>query len=98
MALSGEEVARIALLARLRLSEQEQELYAEQLGAIVDYIDQLGKYQTLPEVLGTKGTREAEDRPRPMTPEESDEATRRYIANAPDHLDTFFMVPQVKGD
>ena len=41
MALSLDEVKRIAALANLRLSPEEEQLYVVQLGRIVDYVDQL---------------------------------------------------------
>jgi aspartyl-tRNA(Asn)/glutamyl-tRNA(Gln) amidotransferase subunit C len=41
MALSLEEVRRIADLARLRLSAEEERTFAEQLSAILDHVRQL---------------------------------------------------------
>lgn len=41
MALSLDEVKRIAALANLRFTPEEELLYAEQLGRIVEYVDQL---------------------------------------------------------
>jgi aspartyl-tRNA(Asn)/glutamyl-tRNA(Gln) amidotransferase subunit C len=41
MALSLEEVRRIAGLARLRLSAEEERTFAEQLSAILDHVRQL---------------------------------------------------------
>ena len=41
MALSLEEVRRIAALARLRLSADEERTFAEQLSAILDHVRQL---------------------------------------------------------
>ena len=41
MALTLEEVRRIAALARLRLSPEEELRFVSQLGKIVDYIDHL---------------------------------------------------------
>lgn len=41
MALSLDEVKRIAALAHLRLSPEEEVLYAAQLSRIVEYVDQL---------------------------------------------------------
>ncbi|ACG75524.1 glutamyl-tRNA(Gln) amidotransferase, C subunit [Anaeromyxobacter sp. K] len=41
MALSLEEVRRIAVLARLRLSEEEERTFAGQLSAILDHVRQL---------------------------------------------------------
>jgi aspartyl-tRNA(Asn)/glutamyl-tRNA(Gln) amidotransferase subunit C len=46
MKLSKKEVEYIATLARLELSDQEKEKYAEQLSAILDYVEQLNKLST----------------------------------------------------
>jgi aspartyl-tRNA(Asn)/glutamyl-tRNA(Gln) amidotransferase subunit C len=44
--ISPEEVAHVAHLARLALSETEQEQFAVQLGAILDYVEQLNEVPT----------------------------------------------------
>jgi aspartyl-tRNA(Asn)/glutamyl-tRNA(Gln) amidotransferase subunit C len=44
--LTRQQVRDIALLARLQLSDGEQESMAHQLGAIVDYVAQLQKVPT----------------------------------------------------
>ncbi|MFN2187467.1 MAG: Asp-tRNA(Asn)/Glu-tRNA(Gln) amidotransferase subunit GatC [Candidatus Promineifilaceae bacterium] len=41
MSLSKDDVEKIALLARLQLSEDEKALYQEQLSAILDYAQRL---------------------------------------------------------
>jgi len=46
MALSLAEVEHVALLARLTLSENEKELFAQQLGAILEYVDKLRELPT----------------------------------------------------
>lgn len=46
MALSPDEVAKVALLARLRLGPGELETYTSQLNVIVDYVSQLGELDT----------------------------------------------------
>jgi aspartyl-tRNA(Asn)/glutamyl-tRNA(Gln) amidotransferase subunit C len=48
MSLSREEVRRVAALARLELSAAEEEQFAAQLGRVVDYIDQLERFETAP--------------------------------------------------
>jgi aspartyl-tRNA(Asn)/glutamyl-tRNA(Gln) amidotransferase subunit C len=97
MSLSNEEVTRIAELARLRLSEEETELYRRQLTAIVDFIDHLGDYETVQESPPEVAAREAQDVARALDPETETGLLERYLHNAPDRLDTFVMVPQVKG-
>jgi aspartyl-tRNA(Asn)/glutamyl-tRNA(Gln) amidotransferase subunit C len=44
--ISPEEVAHVAHLARLNLSEAEQEQFTAQLGAILDYMMQLNEVPT----------------------------------------------------
>ncbi len=46
MALSREDVQRVALLARLRLTEEELQTMTRQLQSIVGYIDQLAELNT----------------------------------------------------
>jgi aspartyl-tRNA(Asn)/glutamyl-tRNA(Gln) amidotransferase subunit C len=45
MALTTEEVRKIASLARLRFTPEEESDFAGQLGKIVDYIDQLQRFE-----------------------------------------------------
>lgn len=46
MSLSTEEVAKVAVLARLRLAPEELETFTGQLNAIVDYVAQLQELDT----------------------------------------------------
>jgi aspartyl-tRNA(Asn)/glutamyl-tRNA(Gln) amidotransferase subunit C len=97
MALTTEELRKIAMLARLRLSPEEEGRLADQLGKIVDYVDQLRRFET-GEVSGGAGEPppealpEAEDVPHACLPRES------FLANAPAALDAFLLVPAVKWD
>lgn len=97
MALTTEEVRKIASLARLRFTPEEEGTFVHQLGAIVDYIDQLQSYETgddgaLPSSRPLPSLREAEDRARPSLPREL------FLANAPAQaLGEFLLVPEVKG-
>jgi aspartyl-tRNA(Asn)/glutamyl-tRNA(Gln) amidotransferase subunit C len=92
MALTHEDVKKIAALARLRFSPEEEQRFAGQLGKVVDYIDQLQAYEGETEDSGASaGVREAEDRPHECLPREI------FLANAPASLDAFLLVPEVKG-
>jgi aspartyl-tRNA(Asn)/glutamyl-tRNA(Gln) amidotransferase subunit C len=92
MALTHEDVKKIATLARLRFTPEEEDRFAGQLGKIVDYIDQLQAYEGAAEDGGAPaGVREAEDRPRECLPREL------FLANAPASMDAFLLVPEVKG-
>ena len=91
MAISRDEVLHVARLARLELSEQEVERFAEQLSAILEAV---GKVAEL-DLEGVEPTAHpldlanvwAEDEPRPSL--SADEA----LANAPDREDDSFRVP-----
>jgi len=97
MTLTTDSVRRIATLARLRLSPEEETLFAGQLGKVVDYIDQLQQYEVgmgeeetfLP--AGEPEAHEASDEIHPCLPR------AEFLANAPAALDGFLLVPEVKG-
>ena len=91
MALNIEEVRKIAALARLRFQPEEEAVFVAQLGKIVDYIDQLQRYETGTEEDTAQGAFEAEDRAHDCLPRE------QFLANAPAALDGFLLVPEVKG-
>lgn len=92
MALTLDEVRNIATLARLRLSPEEEARFVPQLGRIVEYIDQLHKFDQHPAEDGSAAAAEEPDRIGDTLPRE------RFLANAPDSMDAFLVVPQVKGD
>ena len=91
MALTNEDVRKIATLAQLRFSPEEEERFTGQLARIVDTIDQLQSFTPDMPQQSAPGVREAEDRPRECLPRE------RFLANAPASLDGFLRVPEVKG-
>jgi len=92
MALTIEEVRKIAALARLRFTPEEEAVFVGQLGKIVDYIDQLQRYESGSEEEAVQGAPEAEDVPRDCLPRE------QFLANAPAAMDGFLLVPEVKGE
>lgn len=91
MALTTEDVRKIATLARLRFTPEEEIRFAGQLAKIVDYIDQLQTYEVAEVDPGSRGVHEMEDVPHECLPRE------RFLANAPASLDGFLLVPEVKG-
>jgi aspartyl-tRNA(Asn)/glutamyl-tRNA(Gln) amidotransferase subunit C len=91
MALTHEEVRKIATLARLRFTPEEEARLTGQLARIVDYIDQLQTYESAEPDLGSQGVHESEDQPTECLPRE------KFLANAPASLDGFLLVPEVKG-
>jgi aspartyl-tRNA(Asn)/glutamyl-tRNA(Gln) amidotransferase subunit C len=91
MSLTIEEVRRIALLARVRLRPEEEETLVSQLGAVVDYIDQLKEFSSATPQSTRRGLPEADDRSAASLDR------GHFLRNAPATLDSFLMVPQVKG-
>lgn len=91
MALTPEDVKKIATLARLRFTPEEEEKYAGQLAKIVDYIDQLQKFAGAEPDAAVRGVREMDDQPHETLPRE------KFLANAPAAMDAFLLVPEVKG-
>lgn len=93
MHLTIDEVRHVAELAKLRLSETELVLYAEQLSAILDYAESLQQVDTshvppTPYVLPLHNVM-ADDVATPSLPNET------ALANAPDRADGFFRVRAV---
>ena len=96
MALSRTDVEKVALLARLQLTEAELATMTEQLAEVVAYVDQLGEVDTdgvepmahaveLANVF-------ADDRVEPSL------AREQALANAPRHNDRGYLVPAVLGE
>ena len=91
--ISREDVAHVARLARLALTEAELETMREQLNAILAHIDALKAVDT----TGVEPTSHAvpqfnvmrEDEPRPCS------SVEEMLANAPDRAGDFFRVPRI---
>jgi len=96
MKLSRQEVEKVSLLARLRLSEAELETMTRQLGAIVGYVEKLSELDTedvAPMAHAAETTNVfAEDDVAPSLPRE------KALQNAPKHDGECFQVPAVLGD
>jgi aspartyl-tRNA(Asn)/glutamyl-tRNA(Gln) amidotransferase subunit C len=93
MALSHEEVRRIAELARLDLTDDEVSLYAGQLSNILDYFQKLQQLDTsqiepTASVLPLKNVLRPDVATPPLSPDD-------VIANAPDADDYQFRVSAV---
>lgn len=93
MAFSLDDVKKVALLGRLALSETEIEQMSHQLGAILDYVQQLQQVDTtgvepLAHCLPVQNVfRDDEIRPSLS----ADEA----LANAPKRVGDFYSVPAI---
>ena len=96
MALSREEVEKISLLGRLRLSDEELDRMTDQLGHILDYMDLLAEVDTeqvepMAHALDVANVFR-DDEVRPSLPRDE------MLANAPKRDDECYLVPAVLGD
>jgi aspartyl-tRNA(Asn)/glutamyl-tRNA(Gln) amidotransferase subunit C len=93
MSLTIQEVEHIAQLARLELTEEEINLYRQQLSAVLDYITRLQELDTtaIPPTSSVLPSRTPlrPDIPRPGLPVED------LLSNAPLTSDRQFRVPPV---
>jgi aspartyl-tRNA(Asn)/glutamyl-tRNA(Gln) amidotransferase subunit C len=93
MKITRAEVEHVARLARLELSDEEQETFTGQMDAILAYVEKLNELDT----EGIVPTAHAV----PMENAFRDDAPARPIgidsalANAPDRVESFFRVPKV---
>lgn len=93
MKISPEEVAKVAKLSRLDLPQEKLELFAGQLGDILDYMDKLGELDTesvepmYSPVSHTTVLRKDEMR--------KDYARDEVLSNAPEQDGQFFVVPKI---
>jgi aspartyl-tRNA(Asn)/glutamyl-tRNA(Gln) amidotransferase subunit C len=91
VALTIEEVRKIAFLSRLRLTTEDEQRFLVQLGSIVDYVGQLTDFEVSEPDPGVSTVREAADSPAACLP--SDVVT----GNAPESAGGFVVVPQVRA-
>jgi aspartyl-tRNA(Asn)/glutamyl-tRNA(Gln) amidotransferase subunit C len=93
MSISREDVAKVAKLSRLALSEQELQTYTEQLGKILHYVDKLNALDTSKvEPMITAAASGNVFRPDVVRPGLSREDA---LKSAPAHDDEYFRVPPV---
>lgn len=93
MKITRKEVQHVAALARLSLSEEEEEKFVEQLNQILTYMDKLNELDTegvepLSHVLPIRNVFK-EDEVKGSLPREA------ALANAPAHEVDFYEVPKV---
>jgi aspartyl-tRNA(Asn)/glutamyl-tRNA(Gln) amidotransferase subunit C len=93
MSLSIEDVAKVAVLARLRVSPDELQMFTGQLNSIMDYVAELQQLDTegvLPLAHGIEVRNVFRDDVRgPALPREA------ALANAPKRNQESFLVPAV---
>jgi aspartyl-tRNA(Asn)/glutamyl-tRNA(Gln) amidotransferase subunit C len=95
MALTLDEVRRVAALARLKLSAEEEQLFAGQLSAILDHVRELEALDVSGVPPMTHALAEGEAvalRPDTLVPGLTPEEA---LANAPAREGTCFKVPRI---
>jgi len=87
------DVEHVALLARLELSAEEKKLYADQLNAILTYVEMLNELDTedVPPTAHVLPLQNVfrEDKVGGNLP------TEEVLANAPEREEQFFKVPKI---
>ncbi len=93
MSLTSEQVAKVAVLARLRLSPDELQTYTGQLNAIVDYVAQLQE----PDTTGVEPLAHGVEVRNVFRDDVKGQALPREaaLANAPKRNAESFLVPAV---
>ena len=87
------EINHVAMLARLKLTDSEKELFSEQVGSIINYIDKLNELDTsdvepTAHVLPISNVFR-EDELRTSLPRD------RALQNAPERDENFYRVPKI---
>ncbi|MEL6552661.1 MAG: Asp-tRNA(Asn)/Glu-tRNA(Gln) amidotransferase subunit GatC [Cyanobacteria bacterium J06621_11] len=95
MAIDIEQVRKVANLARLELSEAEQEQFTGQLNSILEYIQQLDELDTT-DVPPTTRAIEVSNITRPDQLQVFSER-EAILDSAPDREEDFFKVPKIMG-
>jgi aspartyl-tRNA(Asn)/glutamyl-tRNA(Gln) amidotransferase subunit C len=93
MSLSEKDVQYVAKLARLEVTDQEVAKYTQQLGNILEYVQQLNKLDTtnvepLAHVLDLKNVAR-EDKPAPSLTQQE------VLSNGPEVQSGHFRVPKI---
>ena len=96
MSLTRADVEKVALLARLELTDAELDAMTTQLGAVLAYVEQLGELKSdriAPMAHAVEVTNVfAADELRESLPRDA------ALANAPHHDGEFYLVPAVLGE
>ncbi len=93
MAVSEDDVRRIARLARIDVPEDDVASLSSELSSILGWVEQLAEA----DVDGVVPMASAADLTLPLRDDEATSGTRRedILANAPDARDGYFAVPKV---
>ena len=95
MKITKEDVLYVAELARINLSDADIDRFADQIGEILDYVDQLKQVST----EGVVGTSHAISLTNAFRNDEVSEPSDpdRALDNAPEREEGYFIVPKVIG-
>jgi aspartyl-tRNA(Asn)/glutamyl-tRNA(Gln) amidotransferase subunit C len=93
MQITKEKIEHIAVLARLRLSEEEKELFVSQLSSILGYMEKLNELDTkdiepTSHVLFLNNVMRDDLQAASLPREDA-------LANAPSHTEKFYRVPKI---
>lgn len=96
MSISRQDIEKVALLARLQLTEAELATMTEQLAQIVGYVDQLAEVNTegvepMAHAIEVTNVFRADAVTASLTRDEA-------LANAPHHDNRGYLVPAVLGE
>ncbi len=96
MKITKDDVLHVAELARLKFEEDEIELFTEQLGNILGYIEKLSELDT----DGVDATSQVLEITTPLREDEVKNCLTvdEVLKNAPETQDNFFVVPKVIED
>ncbi|MBD2580503.1 Asp-tRNA(Asn)/Glu-tRNA(Gln) amidotransferase subunit GatC [Oscillatoria sp. FACHB-1406] len=91
--LDREQVQKVAHLARLELTSEEEESFTTQLGSILDYFEQLSELDTtnvqpMTRAIELSNVTRPDEIKKEVEPEE-------LLREAPEQEDLFFRVPQI---
>ena len=95
MKITREDVMYVAELARIDLSDDDIDVFAEQIGDILDYVDQLRRVST----EGVAPTSHAISLTNAFRDDEVSEPADpgRTLENAPESQEGYFIVPKIIG-
>jgi aspartyl-tRNA(Asn)/glutamyl-tRNA(Gln) amidotransferase subunit C len=99
MALTPDEVRKIAVLARLRVDPEEEADLVQRLGEVVAYVERLSR--VAPEIVGSDAGTSGDSDADPMPPDEADDLegeclpSEAVAANAPAVQGGLVAVPAV---
>ena len=93
MNITKEEVEKVANLARLALTDSEKSAFAKQLSQILTHVETLNQYDT----RGVEPTATVPGQANVFRPDEVKPSlpVESAVANAPESVDGFFVVPKI---